>query len=357
MKRTLNTTAFQIIMGISMLLLAVQLWNMQFNLADKYREQAKQTAVRDIYTSADRGVIYDRNGYQLVKNDPRYAIAVTRTDLPTGSDLYLTPIYLPADATARRNLYNRLATLINRPDVTPTSLARIVDGADKQPPYRPLLLATGLDDTTTKAIAKATADKGGDDLARVWLAAAQKRVFGGLGALVNAPLVVYMVPQELPMKGGGGNQVADEDGRKAVYGNLAYELAPLGGPDAATIAGKLGEALSKDRPIMVFSGVSDMVAEEIRLNAAALPGIHVGSELEYNYLRAYSSTALDAVIVKSNISHDIYMQVGSKSRELPGSSAVTEPIRAYTDGSLYAHLLGYLGPITDNELAANPPPV
>lgn len=357
MKKTLNTTAFQIVIGISLLLLVLQLWNMQFNLADKYKAQAQQTSVRDIFTNPDRGIIYDRNGYQLVKNDPRYAIAVTRTDLPTGNDLYVTPANLPTDAAARIAFYSKLATLLNRPDITSASLSRTVAAADPQRPYQPLLLATAVDASTASAISKATDGKGGDILAHVWLAAAQKRVFDGLSALVNAPNVVYMVPQELPIKGSGDNAVSDEAARNMVYSNLAQELAPLGGPDAKAIAGKLGDALSNDRPVMVFSGISDVVAEEIRLNAAAMPGIHVSSELEYNYLRAYSSTALNPVIIKSNVSHDVYMQVATKSRELPGSSAVTEPIRVYSDGPLFAHLLGYLGLVSDTTLAANPLPL
>lgn len=354
MKRTLNTTAFQIIMGITMLLLVLQLWNMQFNLAAKYAAAVKQTTTQQVYTTPDRGVIYDRNGTQLVKNDPRYAIAVTRTALPSGSDLYLTPPYLPADAAARNAVYTKLVTLINRPDLTTTSIGRIIDTADKSHPLRPLLIATDLSSAAVSAINNASEGQGVNDLARVWLAPAQKRVFDGLGQLVAAPTVVYMIPKELPTQGSADNAPPDEAARQRVYSNTATLLAPLGGPDGTTIGGKLGEALSNDRPVIIFSGVNETVTEEIRLNAAALPGIHTGSELEYNYLRSYSANALNPVVIKSNVSRDVVTAVEARNLELPGSSIVSDPVRVYTDGSLYSHILGYMGLVTDDDLAANP---
>lgn len=353
MKRTLNTTALQIIMGISMLVLVLQLGNMQFNLANKYKEAGKNPNTSDIYTNPDRGVIYDRNGTQLVKNEPRYAIAVTRQDLPTDKDMYITLAYLPADNPARSAFYTNLAKTLARPTLTANAISQLIAAADPKRPLRPILIATDLSDKEQATIAKAYPPA---PSTAVWLAPAKQRVFDGLGAILNAPIVVYIVPEQLPRSGDSNEAAPDLNSWRTVFSNTATLLAPLGGPNANTISDTLKQEIAPDRPLLIFSGLTDEVAENFRRNASALTGINVGSELAYNYLRNYSAVGLSPVIVKSNVSYEVARQVDTKSRDLPGSSTTTDPVRVYTDGPLYSDILGYVGLVKQSNLQANPTP-
>jgi penicillin-binding protein 2 len=62
--------------------LSVRLWDLQVVNGDYYRQLAEQNRVMRIPVLASRGVIYDRNGQPLARNDPSFAINVLPVDVP-----------------------------------------------------------------------------------------------------------------------------------------------------------------------------------------------------------------------------------------------------------------------------------
>ena len=64
--------------------------------------------------------------------------------------------------------------------------------------------------------------------------------------------------------------------------------------------------------------------------------------------KGYSSTK--SVKIAEDISKDSAIQFNEQNSKFPGVNVIEEPIRIYTEESLAAHILGYIGKINDNEL-------
>ena len=59
-----------------------RLWRFQFVQGQTYRREAEQQSTKLVTVPASRGVIYDRNGEQLVRNVPSFTVSVIPADLP-----------------------------------------------------------------------------------------------------------------------------------------------------------------------------------------------------------------------------------------------------------------------------------
>jgi len=66
--------------------LGIQLWRLQIIRGDDYRTRAEHNSLRVVTLPAKRGVIYDRNGIQLVQNVPSFSAAVVPVDVPEGKE-------------------------------------------------------------------------------------------------------------------------------------------------------------------------------------------------------------------------------------------------------------------------------
>jgi penicillin-binding protein 2 len=62
--------------------LSIRLWDLQVVNGGYYRSLAEENRVVRVPVPADRGVIYDRNGKLLARNDPGFAVSVIPVDLP-----------------------------------------------------------------------------------------------------------------------------------------------------------------------------------------------------------------------------------------------------------------------------------
>ena len=92
-----------IIGGIALVafsLIFFRLWYLQVLSGDKYVAAAKDNQLREIKVQAPRGEIVDRNGRVLVRNR-------------VGLALKVTPDKLPEDLEDRREVYGRLAKLLD----------------------------------------------------------------------------------------------------------------------------------------------------------------------------------------------------------------------------------------------------
>ncbi|MDP3971177.1 MAG: penicillin-binding protein 2 [bacterium] len=72
--------------GLAVLLFRVSY--LQIAMGADYRDIADGNRIRINYLSASRGIIYDKNGEQLVKNIPNFIITITPSNLPKSKDLY-----------------------------------------------------------------------------------------------------------------------------------------------------------------------------------------------------------------------------------------------------------------------------
>ena len=63
-------------------ILAGQLWRLQVVEGSTYRDQADGNRVRLGTVDATRGIIHDRNGKLLVRNEPSFTVAAVPIDLP-----------------------------------------------------------------------------------------------------------------------------------------------------------------------------------------------------------------------------------------------------------------------------------
>ncbi len=90
----------QIFAVIIAAILIARLGYLQIYKGDYYNEQAEYNSIRIIPAMAPRGILYDRNGNQLVINQPGFTVAI-----------------LPLDEKVSPTLINRLALLLNiRPE-------------------------------------------------------------------------------------------------------------------------------------------------------------------------------------------------------------------------------------------------
>ena len=98
-------------------------------------------------------------------------------------------------------------------------------------------------------------------------------------------------------------------------------------------------------------------AAAARIAPCPMPGISVMDELEYTYYtRQSQGNPYNPVIIQRDITYDQMLQIEEDHLKLPGVSSVPESVRQYLDGPTFAHILGYDGPISEEQYQASLPP-
>lgn len=90
------------IMLVASVVFLVRLFSLQIMQGEEYSELAASNRLSRANIPAPRGVMYDRNGYQLVRNIPSYSV-------------YVTPAYLPDSEAEREAIFRRLSELTGVP--------------------------------------------------------------------------------------------------------------------------------------------------------------------------------------------------------------------------------------------------
>jgi len=72
----------RVVVVVAFTLLAAKLWHIQFARGAELRRQAEANSFVPREIEADRGVIYDSEGRQLVRNSPRFTVSVVPAALP-----------------------------------------------------------------------------------------------------------------------------------------------------------------------------------------------------------------------------------------------------------------------------------
>ncbi len=137
----IRVLGLQLLVLAAFLVLAVRLWQLQLAHSEDYRLLADVNRFRLVSVDAPRGVVYDRNGYLLVRNVPSYTISVI-------------PAALPKDEQFRYAVLSRLSQLLEIPVSSETASAggiglrpgieEILE-ADSVSPYVPVPLKADVD--------------------------------------------------------------------------------------------------------------------------------------------------------------------------------------------------------------------
>jgi len=114
----------RLIISLAVLVLSGRLWQLQMVDGETYRVLADQNRFREVDVAAPRGVIYDRNGQILARNQPSFTVVVVPADLPEDR-----VDQEPGAVTAA--VIDRLLELLARPQ----------DAAPVQPPPTPAAIS------------------------------------------------------------------------------------------------------------------------------------------------------------------------------------------------------------------------
>jgi len=101
----LRLVVFRVLVVLAFALLVFQTWRLQATQGAEFRLLADQNRFRTATIDAPRGVMYDRNGAQLVRNRPTFNVIII-------------PAFLPDTETARAQVFARLSDLLNVPITT-----------------------------------------------------------------------------------------------------------------------------------------------------------------------------------------------------------------------------------------------
>ena len=67
---------------LAFFILAAQLWRLQIVEGSRYQLRAEANHLRVVSIPAPRGVLYDRQGRLLVRNEPSFTAAMVLADVP-----------------------------------------------------------------------------------------------------------------------------------------------------------------------------------------------------------------------------------------------------------------------------------
>ena len=128
---------FRAIVVLAFALLTAQLWRLQMVHGDDYRLEADRNRFRLVSVDAPRGVIYDRQGHILARNQPSFAVAIVPADLPSEKE---------------ETVFARLSDLLGLPASSQSASAggspragikELVDGG-RAAPFSPVIIKTNV---------------------------------------------------------------------------------------------------------------------------------------------------------------------------------------------------------------------
>src|SRR3990170_6645383 len=156
---------FGAILGVAFLVYVGRLFNLQILQREEWVALAEENRISEITLPAQRGIIYDRNGYILARNIPAYNVVVTPADLPD-------------DQGEIQEIFRQLAEItkvaINLNEVTPENpfvpcqsehgITQIVEYGETVAPYDPVRIKCNVDRTTAMTIKERAVDWPGVDI-------------------------------------------------------------------------------------------------------------------------------------------------------------------------------------------------
>lgn len=141
-------STYAIIVGI-VFIFVIRLFNLQILQGANFQAQADDNRLLDVSIPAPRGVIYDRNGFQLVGNIPSFQVMIT-------------PALLPDSRAETDAIYARLAQLTDvpldqegppaAPCIPGRGIIQLVEEGLTNRPYDAWPIACDIDETTARIL-------------------------------------------------------------------------------------------------------------------------------------------------------------------------------------------------------------
>jgi penicillin-binding protein 2 len=150
---------FGLVIILAFVLYLGRLFILQIIQGSDWVAQAEENRIKNINLSAQRGVIYDRNGVVLARNIASYNVVVTFADLPD-------------DPGAIQEIFRELSELINVPvnlgelsEETPYvpcisehGISQIVEYGETATPFQPVQIACDIDPTVAMVVQEKAVD-------------------------------------------------------------------------------------------------------------------------------------------------------------------------------------------------------
>ena len=166
----------------------------------------------------------------------------------------------------------------------------------------------------------------------------------------RVPYVIALRPRKLAAANEAA-VAATGVNRQGEVANLLSNILQLNADNLRTpINDTMANYAASGSIFLIRKDVTEAQAKAIQAEAEQLPGILVYTELEYNFIKGFED-CLKPVVVQQ-VSYDAMQSVAVQVTKLRGVSVSPEPMRHYVDGSLYSHLLGYVGQISEEQYLA-----
>jgi penicillin-binding protein 2 len=308
-------------------ILVIQLINLQVIHGENYKQQSAINAIREVPTSAARGLIYDREGRPLVTNSARFAATIIPGDLPEEDP---------------ESVYALLGGVIDMP---PAEIAlRVEAGIETGGEYAPAVVKTDIDRDTALVLMELAPHTPGlhveVDPARTYLTGdLLSHVMGYIGPITAEEFA------ELEDEGYGYQDYIGKSGVEATYETI---LRGKSGKKLIEVdaAGRELRTISERPPIdgtnVVLSidldlqlQVTDILKQysESSLNAAAaVMDVHTGELLAFVSLPSYDNNIFSTAISDEQL---------NKLLNDPGKPLVDHLIaEQYPPGSTFKTIVG-----------------
>ncbi|MDA8429362.1 MAG: penicillin-binding protein 2 [Geobacteraceae bacterium] len=145
-------------------------------------------------------------------------------------------------------------------------------------------------------------------------------------------------------------QILNADDYRSMSENNRLRFVPVAASRGA-IMDRTGKVLVSNRPSFSLAVVPQEVKEKDSLldHLARLLGLD-RAELEDRWKKAMGRAKYYPIVLASNISRDQVEIIEENRLRLPGVDIEMKPVREYSSKTLAAHLLGYIGEVSEDEM-------
>ncbi len=276
----------------------LKLFTLQVAEGANYKTAADDNRTKVINVPAQRGIIYDRNGYVLARNAPSYNVAIT-------------PAFLPGETDSDQQVFRKLSELIDipvsngeindesvrafSPCQTDLGIEQVVMIGDTNAPYSPVNIKCNIDEKLAMIIREKSADLPGvsiivEPVREYPTGELTSTIVGFLGPITAENKEEYVTK--------GFQLGRDKVGFAGIELSMQDELGGTNGVRTVErdVAGK--EIRDLEAPVPAIPGYNVRITLDTRLQSAAKASI-VGT-LDYWNARLGTVKANSGVVVAMN---------------------------------------------------------
>jgi len=130
-------------------------------------------------------------------------------------------------------------------------------------------------------------------------------------------------------------------------------------PSRGLVYDSAGRPLVENVPSYAAAVVAADIPEgqetTISIHLQELTGVPAGQIVDKITERQESNDPFTPTIIKDNLNQETAFRLREKLAELPGVRVVVEPKRRYLEGEMFSHILGFVGPVYEEDYAALAP--